>query len=79
MSLADAGRMGGENPGLKCELFYDPGNNLPAGGSKRPEIRELSRVGERWVSKERRRLRDRLSYDRNAQDLFKRFPGKCNH
>jgi len=30
-------------------------------------------VGDRSVSQERRRLRDRLSDDRNAQDLFKRF------
>ena len=26
MSLAHAGRMGGENPILKCKLFHAPGN-----------------------------------------------------
>ena len=35
-------------------------------------------VGDRSMSRERRRLRDRLSDDRNAQDLFKRLFGKCN-
>jgi hypothetical protein len=36
MSLADAGRMGGENPVLKCKLFHDPGNNLPGRRIERP-------------------------------------------
>ena len=35
-------------------------------------------LGEGSVSQERRKLRDRLSDDRNAQDLFKRVFGKCN-
>ena len=34
-------------------------------------------VGDRSVSQERRRLRDRLSDDRNAQDLLKGLLGKC--
>ena len=78
MSLADAGRMGGENPVLKCKLFHDPGNNLPGRRIKRLEIGELFRVGDRSVSLERRGLRDRLGDDRNAQNLFKRLFGKCN-
>jgi len=45
---------------------------------KKPETGELLRVGCRSVSQERRRLRDRLRDDRNAQNLFKVFPGKCN-
>ena len=40
--------------------------------------KNILNVGDRSVSQERRRLRDRLSDDRNAQDLFKRFLGKCN-
>ena len=47
-------------------------------GIKKPEIGELLRVGDRSVNKERRRLRDRLSDERNAQSLFKGFLGKCN-
>jgi len=35
-------------------------------------------VGDRSVSQERRRLWDRLSDDRSAQNLFKGFLGKCN-
>ena len=77
MSLADAGRMGGENPVLKCKLFRDPGNNLPGRRIKRPERGERFRVGERSVRQERRGLRDRLSDDRNTQNLFKRLLGKC--
>jgi hypothetical protein len=45
---------------------------------KRPETGELFRVGDRSMSQERRRWRDRLSDDRNAQDLFKGLLGKCN-
>jgi hypothetical protein len=33
----------------------------------------MLKVGDRSVSQERRGLRDRLSDDRNAQDLFKGF------
>jgi hypothetical protein len=44
---------------------------------KGPEIGELLRVGERSMSRERRRWRERLSDDRNAQDLFKRLLEKC--
>jgi hypothetical protein len=36
-------------------------------------------VGDRLVNQERRRLRDRLSDDRNAHNLFKGFLGKCNN
>ena len=36
MSLADAGRMGGENPVLKWLLFHDPGSNLPGRRTERP-------------------------------------------
>ena len=43
------------------------------------EIGELFRVGERSVSKQLRRLRDRLSDNRNAQNLFKGLFGKCNN
>ena len=50
------------------------------GGLKGQEIGELFLVGYTSVSQERRRLGDRLSDDRNAQDLFKRLfsIGKCN-
>jgi hypothetical protein len=51
---------------------------LPGRRIKRLEIGELFRVGYRSVSPERRRLRDRLSDDRNAQNLFKGFLGRCN-
>jgi len=40
--------------------------------------KNMLNVGDRSVSQERRRLRDRLSDDRNAQNLFKGFFGKCN-
>ena len=43
------------------------------GGLKGQEIGELFQVGYTSVSQGRRRLRDRLSDDRNAQDLFKRL------
>ena len=46
---------------------------------KRPEVGELFRVGDRSMSLERRRLRDRPSDDRSAQDLFKWLLGKCNN
>jgi len=52
---------------------------LPGSRTKRLEIRELFRVGDRSVSQERRRLRDRLSDDQNAHDLFKGYLGKCNN
>jgi len=50
------------------------------GGLKGQGIGELFQVGYTSVSQERRRLRDRRSNDRNAQDLFKRLLsiGKCN-
>ncbi len=35
-------------------------------------------MSDRLVSQERKRLRDRLSDDRNAQNLFKVLPGTCN-
>jgi hypothetical protein len=40
MSLADAGRMGGGNPILKCKLFHDPGNTLAGRRIKRQQIRK---------------------------------------
>jgi len=43
---------------------------------KRPEIGELFRLSYRSVRQERRRLRDRLSDHRDAQDLFKELLGK---
>jgi hypothetical protein len=55
------------------------GVTLPGRRIKRLEMGELFRVGYRSVSQERGRLRDRLSDDRNAQDLFKQLPGKCNN
>ena len=54
------------------------GVTLPGSRTKRLEIRELFRVGDRSVSQERRRLRDRLSDDQNAHDLFKGLLGECN-
>jgi hypothetical protein len=57
---------------MGVELLYG------AGGLGVREIGELFRVGDRSVSQERRRLRDRLSDDRNDQDLFKGLFGKCN-
>ena len=50
MSLAHAGRMGGENQILKCKLFHAPGNTLPGRRIERLEIGELFRVGDRSVS-----------------------------
>jgi hypothetical protein len=47
-------------------------------GSRGREIGELFRVDDRSVGQERRRLRDRLSDDRNAQNLFKGLLEKCN-
>ncbi len=46
---------------------------------KRPQIGEPSRVGDRSMSQERRRLGDRLSDDRDAQNLFKGLFGKCKN
>ena len=37
---------------------------------------DMLNMGDRLVSQERMRLRDRLSDDRNAQDLFKGFLAK---
>jgi hypothetical protein len=36
MSLADAGRIGGENPILECKLFNTSGNNFPGRRIERP-------------------------------------------
>jgi len=63
---------------VRCHGLCPWGSTLPGRRIKRPEIGELFRVGDRSVSQERRRLRDRLSDDRNAQNLFKGFLGKCN-
>ena len=49
-----------------------------AGGLKGPEAGELFKVGYTSVSQERRRLRNRLSHDRDAQHLFKRLFDKCH-
>jgi REP element-mobilizing transposase RayT len=49
-----------------------------AGGLKGPETGELFRVGYTSVSQERRRLRNRLSHDRDAQHLFKQLLDKCH-
>jgi len=57
---------------MGMELFYR------AGGLRGWEVGELLRVGDRPVSQELRRLRNRLSNDRNAHDLFKRLFEKCN-
>jgi hypothetical protein len=46
-------------------------------GIKRPEIGEVFRVGYASVRQERRRLSDRVSDDRNTQDLFKGLLEKC--
>jgi hypothetical protein len=40
--------------------------------------KNMLNVGYRSVSQERRRLRDRLINDRNAQNLFKGFLEECN-
>ena len=48
------------------------------GGLKGPETGVLFRVGYTSVSQERRRLRNRLSHDRDAQYLFKQLLGKCH-
>jgi hypothetical protein len=45
---------------------------------KRLEAGEFFRVEDRLVSQERRRLRDRVSDDRNTQDLFKGLLGKIS-
>jgi len=41
--------------------------------------KNILNVGCRSARQERRRLRDGLSDDRNAQSLFKGFLGKCNN
>jgi len=51
------------------------GVTLPGRRIKRPEIGELFRVGEGSVSRERTRLRDRLSDEGNAADG--RFSTAC--
>jgi hypothetical protein len=53
------------------------GLTFPGKRIKRPEIGELFRVGDRSVSRGRRRLLDRLNDDPHAQDLIKRLLGKC--
>jgi len=55
------------------------GITLPGRRIERPEIGELFQAGYTSVRQERRRLRGRLSDDRNAQDLFKGLLGKCNN
>jgi hypothetical protein len=69
-----ANRFGGE----KGSLSDGYGVTLPGRRIKRLEIGELFRVGDRSVSQERRGLRDRLSDDRNAQNLFQGLLGKCD-
>lgn len=55
------------------------GVTLPGRRIERLEIGELFQAGDKSVSQERKGLRDRLSDDRNAQNLFKRLLGKCNN
>jgi hypothetical protein len=64
---------------VRCYGLCPWGSTLPGRRIKRLEIGELFRVGCRSVSQERRRLKDRLSDDRNAQNLFKGLLGKCNN
>ena len=40
--------------------------------------KNMLNVGDRSMSQERRRLRDRLRDDQNAQNLLKGLLGKCN-
>jgi REP element-mobilizing transposase RayT len=49
------------------------------GGLKGPETGELFRVGYTSVSQERRRLRNRLSHDRDARHLFEQLLDKCHY
>jgi len=60
-----------------CQWFVKSFSFTSKMGTKRPEVGELFRKGDRSVSQDRRRLRDRLIDDRNAQDIFKGFLGKC--
>jgi len=55
------------------------GVTLPGRGIEGPEIGELFWLGDRSVRQGRRAPWDRLSDDRNAQDLFKQLFGKCNN
>jgi hypothetical protein len=57
---------------MVMELLYR------VGGLKGHEIGRLLGVGYTSVSQERRRLKERLKYDRNLQALFKRLDAKCN-
>jgi hypothetical protein len=41
--------------------------------------KDMLNEGDRSASQEQRRLRDRLSDDQNAHDLFKGLLGKCNN
>jgi hypothetical protein len=57
---------------VAMELLYR------VGGLKGHEIGRLLGIGYTSVSQERRRLKDRLGYDRNLQALFTRLNAKCN-
>ncbi len=57
---------------MGMELIYR------GGGLRGRETGELFQVDYRSVDQERRRLKDRLSDDRTAQDLFKGLLRKCN-
>jgi hypothetical protein len=63
---------------LKGSLSDGYGVTLSGRRIERLESGELFRVGDRSVSQEQRGLRERLSDDRNAQNLFKGLLGKCN-
>jgi hypothetical protein len=62
------------------EVFRQTGVELLywVGGLRGQEMGELFRVGDKSMRQERRRLRDRLSDDRNTQNLYKGLLGKCN-
>ena len=63
------------NNAIETEATLCSRNGSPGRRIRRPGIGELLRVGDRSLSQERRKLRARLSDDRNAQNLFKRLLG----
>ena len=75
-NIPEMGKLPSRKKGSSSDGY---GITLPGKRLKRPGIGEFCRVGYRSVSREERRLRNRLSDHRNAQDLFKESLGNCNN
>ena len=84
MEVGIHGGVGGpvsENDGAAGKLDGESGEDGGVGWLERviPFCPYVPNSSSRSVSQEPRRLRDRLSDDRNAQNLFKGLLEKCNN